>query len=115
MARSSRARCRTGHKGDTGAEARAGRERRRTLLLGCGGDAGARGNPADAARPIRADTSEWLRAIRRLTCLGHPSVTGLENGLMAVLDDRDSPGHADMRAKGDIGGFRPTGRRHGFD
>ena len=53
--------------------------------MGVRGDAGARGSPADAARPTRADTTESLRVVRRLTCLGHPSVTGLENGASAVL------------------------------
>ena len=34
---------------------------------------------------------------------------------MAVLDDRDSPGHADMRGKDGIVGVWLTGRHHGFD
>ena len=46
----------------TATDARTGRERRRTLLWGCGRDAGASRNPADAVRPSCADTSEWLRS-----------------------------------------------------
>ena len=47
--------------------------------------------------------------------MSHSDVTGVENGLMAVLDDRASPGYADMRGKDDIVGMWPTGRRHGFE
>ena len=87
---------------DTATDARVGRERRHTLpWADAGGDADARGNPADAARPIRADTNEWLRVFWKLPCLGHHFIAGLQIGDMALpivwvrwrtrIDDRNSP------------------------
>ena len=61
---------------DTATDARTGRKRRQTLLCGCGG---LRGNPAGAARQIRADTTESLRVLGRLTYRSHAAVAGLEH------------------------------------
>ena len=47
--------------------------------------------------------------------MNHVHATGVENRVITIVSVRASPGHADLRVNGDIGGIRPTGRRHGFD
>ena len=59
--------------------------------------------------------AELSRVRRRFIHLSHPAATGVENGLMTVLADRHSPGHADMRGKDEFVGLWPTGGGHGFD
>ena len=97
----------------TATDARTGRERCRTLPWGCSGDVGTRGKSADAARPTRADTTESLRVVRRLTCPGHPSVIGLENRVSSLGSASATPGRANLRTKIAFVFVRPAPFRHG--